>query len=230
MTFGGVGASGEFRTINHDGNIFREDYEEARGDVSGVVDNLLVIRLRGRPLSPLAPISGDVLAWNGTTWIPTDAEILASGFHNLLSPTHPDTTPSSPIVGDLITASGVPTTWTRFPVGSPYQKLRVTASSGIIWSHDPLLIVTSGAIVNLATGNHKVVINKTVGSDTDVNLPPSPYLGQEIIIKDGKGDSNTNRIFVQSSGTTIDGFTGIIMKRKYQSHTYMWNGTEWNII
>jgi hypothetical protein len=55
-------------------------------------------------------------------------------------------------------------------------------------------------------------------------------LGQEILIKDGKGDANTNNITVVSSGNTIDGFSAITIAVNYQSIHFMYNGTEWNIV
>lgn len=241
MTFGGVGASGQFKTVNHDGaSVFRGDYEPARGDVSGVVDNLLVIRIQGRPVSPLAPISGEVLTWTGAIWEPSDVSVLVSGLlpHDLLSPTHQDTIPATPIPGDLITATtGAPSVWARFPIGAvPGQALSVSDNFTLEWRDPnviPPLIVTSGTNVNLPDANIRVVVNKTVGSPTNVFLPTSPVPGQEVVIKDGKGDSGppgNNFIDIYPSGTTIDGFSTVRLRRNYGSFTFMWNGTEWNII
>jgi hypothetical protein len=238
MTWGGVGASGQFKTVNHGSGIFRGDYEEARGDVSGVIDNLVVIRLQGRPMSPLAPVSGNLLAWTGSSWVPSDVSVLISGIlnHNLLSPIHPDTAPASPVANDLIAATtGAPPIWARFPRGTnPYEALSVNDSLDLVWRDPnviPPLIVTSGAIVNLANENRRVVVAKPSGSPTTVNLPTSPILGQEVVIKDGKGDANMNNIdILPASGTTIDSFSVIRLKIKYGAYTMMWNGMEWNII
>jgi hypothetical protein len=239
MTWSGVGASGQFKTVNHDGNVFRGDYEEARGDVSGVIDSLVVIRLQGRQMSPLAPVSGQMLAWNGISWIPTDTDVLVSGVlsHNLLSATHLDTTPSSPVPGDLITAAtGVPSVWTRFPIGTiPKQALSVSDSLSLEWRDPnviPPLIVTSGTTVNLLDINQRVIVVKPSGSATTVNLPTLPALGQEVVIKDGKGDAGLGNYIdiVPSSGITIDGFPSIRLSVNYGAFTFIWNGTEWNII
>jgi len=238
MAFDGVGASGTFKTVNHDGNVFSRDYEEARGDVSGVIDNLLVIRLQGRSLSPLAPVSGNIYAWTGTSWVPTDVSVLVSGLlpHNLLSITHPDTTPATPVPHDIITATtGVPPTWARFPVGTkPGQSLSVSDTLSLEWRDPNIvapLIITSGTNINLPNCNLRVVVVKPSGSPTILNLPAVPELGQEVIVKDGKGDANINYIEVMPpSGTTIDSFSKIRMGVNYQSFSFMWNGTEWNII
>jgi len=234
MTWGGIGPSGEFKTINHDGtDTARVDYEPARGDVSGVVDNLLVIRLQGRPVSPLAPIPGYVLTWNGSAWVPTNVSVIVSGTltHNLLSPTHPDTISAPPAVGDIIAASGGPAKWARVPIGLTGQKLRVSNVGQVEWGFEPLLIVTSGTVINLANTVSRVVINKITGSPTSVYLPSSPYFGQEVLIKDGKGDAKINRITVHPpSGQTIDGFPRIIVGQNFQSYHIMHNGMNWNIV
>jgi hypothetical protein len=232
MTWRGVGPSGYIGTFNSGGGTGSFDYEPPRGDVSGVIDNLIVIQLQGRPVSPLAPISGYVYSWNGNSWVPTQVDTLSSGVgpHELLSLTHPDTFPASPITGDIITASGVPVRWGRFPIGLQGQKLRVSPSGGLVWSYDALSIITTGATVNLTPSSHRIVVNKTIGSNTTVNLPTSPFIGQEVMVKDGKGDANMNPITVQASGSMIDAFTAVLMRQKFQALTFMWNGTIWNII
>jgi hypothetical protein len=240
MTWGGIGASGQFGTINTGGGIAHVDYEIARGDASGLIDSLLVIGLQGRPVSPLAPDSGNVLTWEGINWKPTNVAALITGIlpHDLLSLTHSDSIPASPVAGDIISAtSGAPSLWGRFPIGAPNQSLSVNDLNQLEWRDPnvvPPLIVTSGTTVSLADENRRVVIVKTIGSPTTVNLPTGPILGQEVMIKDGKGDAG-NPLFnvidiVPASGTTIDGFGTVRIRTKYQAYTLMWNGTEWNII
>lgn len=235
MTWGGIGPSGEFKTINHDGSNYASvDYEPARGDVSGVIDNLLVIRIQGRPVSPLTPISGNVLSWDGSVWKPTDINAIVSGVdssgvgpHDLLSATHPDTIPAAPVDGDLIAANSG---WRRFPVGSPGQELRVSESGLPTWQYKPLVIYTSGTGIQLDDLAARVIVNKTPGSPTSINLPASPYFGQEVVVKDGKGDANQNNISITASGTTIDSFSTINLRIRFQAYTFVWNGNGWNII
>jgi hypothetical protein len=38
------------------------------GDIGGTIDNQIINKLRGVPLSPLSPLSGQVLQYNGTEW------------------------------------------------------------------------------------------------------------------------------------------------------------------
>lgn len=231
MTWRGIAPSGLIATINQGGGVGDVGYEEPRGDVSGVVDNLIVIRLRGRDLSPSVPVSGDVLYYDGAQWVPSELSALVSisGVpHNLLSDTHSDTTPYSPPVdGDIIAGSG--TKWTRFPIGIPNQRLGVSSSGELIWSFDPLDIITSGGVVNLTSNSHRIVVNKTLGSPTTINLPTSPFYGQEVRIKDGKGDAATNNVTI-SHPSGIDAWSSVIMKHDYQSFDFLWNGTQWNIV
>ncbi len=235
MTWAGFGPSGLFWTINTDGSIGRVDWEEARGDVSGVIDNLVVIALQGSPVSPETPLIGNVLQWDGSSWSPTVSS--GVGAHDLLSLVHPDTIPDSPIAGDIITGSGAPASWIRFPIGQSGQRLTTSNSLTLEWAEPNViepLIVTSGTVVNLDSSSRKILIIKTVGSDTDVNLPASPIFGQEIMIKDGKGDSgpplNNEIDIIPQSGVTIDSLSKIIIGQNYGAFTILWNGTEWNIV
>lgn len=230
MTWGGLAPSGQFATINIGSGVGSVDYEEARGDVSGIIDNLVVVGLQGRPISPLVPSSGDILKFDGSVWqYSTDSSGVSS--HTLLSITHTDTSPASPSVGDIITGSGAPVNWVNFPIGLPHQSLRVSQSGNLIWRYDPIEIITSGTTVSLDQNTHRIVINKTVGSSTVINLPSSPFIGQEILVKDGKGDANMNNIRVFSpSGSTIDGLSEFRLRQKYQSMHFMYNGSDWNII
>lgn len=240
MTWRGVGASGQFATINTGGGIGRVDYEIARGDVSGLIDNLLVIGLQGRPVSPLAPVSGYVLAWTGTTWKPTDTLVNVTGIlpHNLLSSRHLDSIPASPTPGDIIAATtGAPSLWSRFPIGLPGQALSVDINGDLEWRDPNIilpLVIATGTTVNLADENRRVVVAKPSGSPTTVFLPTNPDLGQEVVVKDGKGDAgppqfNSISIFA-ASGITIDGFNSVDIRINRGAYTFMWNGTEWNII
>ena len=233
MTWRGIGPSGEIATIDVGGGTLSVGYKSASGDVSGLVNSLVVIGFRGRPVSSLAPISGDIYLYDGVKWFPSAAsDLLGSGLHNLLSPTHPDTIPATVDDGDLIAGSGLSTAaWTKFPIGLPQQQLRVSNTVGLSWEYDPIEIVTTGSIFNPTQNNHRVVFNKTIGAPTLVNLPSGTFIGQELIIKDGKGDAIINPITIlPPSGQMIDGETRILMRQNYQSFTFLNLGTSWSII
>lgn len=92
-------------------------------------------------------------------------------------------------------------------------------------------VVTAAGAVTITTADYLVVVNKTVGAATTVNLPASPTAGDTYIIKDGKGDAVTNNITIDPDGaTTIDGGTTYILNENYGSITVVWNSSEWSII
>ncbi len=235
MTWPGLGPSGLFWTLNTDGSIGRVDWEEARGDVSGVIDNLIVIALQGSPVSPNPPFVGSVLEWDGSAWNPAISSGI--GTHDLLSAIHPDTITNSPIAGDIITGSGISASWVRFPVGQSGQRLSVSNLLELEWIEPNVIvpdIITSGTVINLTDNSKRIIVNKTIGSPTIINLPMSPILGQEVIVKDGKGDAGIplmNEIsIIPQSGVTIDSLSNIIIGQNYGAFTFYWNGTEWNIL
>jgi len=113
------------------------------------------------------------------------------------------------------------------------------AATHSVGNTDPILrsnlansvrIVTSGSSVTLAGTDLYVVVNKTVGSSTFVNLPSSPITGEELFIKDGKGDAATNFIVIQPATGTIDGLTNFIIQSVYSSVSMMYNGAEWSLL
>jgi hypothetical protein len=90
-------------------------------------------------------------------------------------------------------------------------------------------VVTSGNVTALLTDS-VIVVNKSVGSATAVTLPASPATGQQITIKDGKGDANANNITITPAAGTIDGAATLVMNVNRQSVTLMYSGSEWCVI
>lgn len=233
MTWAGTAPSGTFLTLNIGGGVARLDWEEARGDTSGLIDNLIVIGLRGRSIGEVVPVFGDVLFFDGTRWVPS-----ASGGgdpHNLLSITHADTQASSPTDGDIVAGSGSPASWIRFPIGQPAQTLTVSTGNTLEWSGLGIIkteVFTSGSTFSLDAESRRVLIN--TGASSTVNLPSSPLLYQEILIKDANGSAGSPTLntidIVPQSGVTVDGNSLVRIRTDYQAFTFLWNGTEWNII
>jgi hypothetical protein len=92
-------------------------------------------------------------------------------------------------------------------------------------------VVTSAGDITIGATDFAVMLNKTVGEATLVTLPATTDEGRLIIIKDIKGDAMINNIRVEvSGGGTIDGFIGFIMSQNYQSLTFLFCGSGWNII
>lgn len=86
--------------------------------------------------------------------------------------------------------------------------------------------------VTVSPSDYMVVINKTSGQATTVILPAGPYVGEIHIIKDGKGDANTNniRITTNASALNIDGAVNYSMSANYQAATLVFTATQWSVI
>ncbi len=109
----------------------------------------------------------------------------------------------------------------------------ITTNGGLIlgsyFKRSIRTVTVAGPITGLSTDN-VIMVNKVVGAPTALTLPASPTSGCEIIVKDAKGDAFTNNITVSSAAGTIDGLTSFILTQNYQSFTFIYNGTEWNVI
>lgn len=93
----------------------------------------------------------------------------------------------------------------------------------------PTVVTAAGTYAALTT-DCVIVINKTVGAATTVNLSSTLQTGRVVIIKDGKGDANSNNITVQGNGKNIDGAASTVISTNYGVGRYIYNGTQWNSI
>ncbi len=91
-------------------------------------------------------------------------------------------------------------------------------------------VVTASGPITVTTADSVIVVNKTIGAPTAVSLPTSPSTGDTYTIKDGKGDASTNNITVTPAAGTIDGLTSYVINVAKGSVTFLYNGTQWNII
>jgi hypothetical protein len=62
-------------------------------------------------------------------------------------------------------------------------------------------VITAGSTVNVMSVDSLIIINKTVGSATTVNLPPSSSKIGQVKIVDWKGDAYTNNITINAVGS-----------------------------
>jgi len=90
-------------------------------------------------------------------------------------------------------------------------------------------VVTASGAVTITIEDRVVIVNKTTGAATTVNLP-TPEAGDSYTIKDGRGDASTNNITVTPASGNIDGAGTSVMSTNYQSRTFIYNGTQWNVI
>lgn len=78
------------------------------------------------------------------------------GLHNLLSATHPDTTPDSPVRGDIVTAQGSTPSWSRLAKGAAATYLRSDGAdvlySAILDTDLPSTVVLSSRTITAGTG------------------------------------------------------------------------------
>ncbi len=103
----------------------------------------------------------------------------------------------------------------------------VQESGGVVI---PVRVVTAAGAVTVAVTDQVVVVNKTTGAATTVNLPASPRTGQQFKIKDGKGDAATNNITITPAAGNIDGAATKVISTNYGAATVVYNGTQWNAL
>ena len=86
--------------------------------------------------------------------------------------------------------------------------------------------VTSGATTTLERGDDVLVINKSSGSATTVNVTPSALMANKVYtVKDGKGDAGTNNITITPASGTIDGAASYVVNTHYRALTFYSDGT-----
>lgn len=111
------------------------------------------------------------------------------------------------------------------------DELIAQATANVTTAPAKLELVTTPGTVTLDSTSRRVVVRKGTGSPTTIQLPSSPVLGQEIVVKDGKGDAVTNNISVIAlGGISIDGLPEISINRNYQSFTFVYDGVGWSIL
>jgi hypothetical protein len=87
--------------------------------------------------------------------------------------------------------------------------------------------VTAAGTITATNEDDIIIVNKTSGAATTVDFSGTPFLGKRLTIKDGKGDANTNNITFDE---TTDGSASNVINTAYGQRTYMWNGTQWNVM
>lgn len=91
------------------------------------------------------------------------------------------------------------------------------------------VVTAAGAITALATDGI-IVVNKATGAATPITLEASPATGAVHIVKDGKGDAQTNNITITPASGTIDGSPNIIINQNRAAVTLIFAGAEWSIL
>lgn len=86
-------------------------------------------------------------------------------------------------------------------------------------------LVTAAGGVTVGSTDNVVVIRKTTGAATAVTLS-QPSGAQHIIIKDGKGDANTNNITITPTSSTIDGAGTLVINTAYGKAELVYEPTD----
>jgi hypothetical protein len=82
---------------------------------------------------------------------------------------------------------------------------------------------------NLTGNDDIIIIDKVVASASSVVLPPS-LAGRSVLIKDGKGDANTNPILITPSSGNIDNSASYTLSVDNGWVQAVYDGTQWRII
>lgn len=93
-----------------------------------------------------------------------------------------------------------------------------------------VVTIASGSSIELASQSGQVIVVKGTGPRT-VNLQPlNLWPGCIFDIKDGDGTASSGNITVDGNGANIDGSSTFTLDINYASYTFVYNGTEWNLI
>jgi hypothetical protein len=91
-------------------------------------------------------------------------------------------------------------------------------------------VIQSGSTYYVSRFDFIIIVNKTVGSATTIQLPGLP-LSQRLVIKDATGDAATHNITIVAFGTDlIDGASSVVLNNNYASIDLFYNGTGWSIL
>ena len=90
-------------------------------------------------------------------------------------------------------------------------------------------VVTAAGAVTITSADYIVVVNKTVGAATTVNLPAG-VLGMYFVIKDGRGDAGTNNITITPAAGNIDGSPTLVISTNFGVARIVFNGSQWNAV
>lgn len=104
------------------------------------------------------------------------------------------------------------------------------AAPVLVGTTQALRTQTAAGPATLTFADSVLVVNQTSGAAITVNLPANPIAGQTHTVKDGKGDAGTNNITVTPASGNIDGLSTYVIRVNYQSATFVYNGTQWNVM
>jgi hypothetical protein len=121
---------------------------------------------------------------------------------------------------DIINIGGVGSPGVQGPVG-PTGPIGLGGSVSVV----PVTNITTTQYTALPTD---YIILVSVNEESTVTLPSSP-IGTVYIVKDSSGNATINPISVTTTAL-IDGAISAVINSNYDSLTFVYNGTDWNIV
>lgn len=115
--------------------------------------------------------------------------------------------------------------------GGSISNVVITDSTlnGVSTTRNSRVVTTSGDIT-VQPDDYIIEVDKTVGQATTVELPANPALNRSVLIKDLKGDAQTNNITIDGNGNNIDGASNATINTNFGARELAFNGSEWAII
>ena len=89
-------------------------------------------------------------------------------------------------------------------------------------------VVASGAIT-VTTADDIILVNKSSGAATVVNLDATPTKGRTYVIIDGKGDAYTNNITITPNSGNINNAATFVINTAYAAVNVTYDGAQWRV-
>ena len=108
----------------------------------------------------------------------------------------------------------------------------VSGNPGTWAAWAPMLRILSRTASPITHANNDLVLlsNLSVAGAVTVNLSATPFAGQIYVIKDAKGDANTNNVTIVPASGTIDGAANKVINTAYGSIRLVHTGTTWHVV
>lgn len=128
-------------------------------------------------------------------------------------------------VQDLITV------YNPWPLSTPGVPGR-WISTNVLQNASGGQIIISGTTVDILPSTlliANIVVNKTIGSPTTLNMPTLVAQWQEFVIVDGKGDAATNPITIASATIPINGTTSYVIASDGGTVRFTFDGNQFRV-
>ena len=189
-----------------------------------IVTTATATNFYGNLTGNLSATTATATTFNGNI-VGTTATLTTGNITNIVGTTATYTTFNGNLVGTTATLSGAANVAGLITTTSTHTGISNFGSGMMV----NVLVYTSTATIALTTSNYFLCVNKTVGAATSVTLPAATGTGQLFIIKDCKGDANSNNITVTPTAGNIDGAGTAVINTAYGVAGFIWNGTNWNL-